>query len=209
MSGKNSFFHYVPSWFTPKPTETILTEYYQGNSSFYQKKHLSAWLKPALVWTGFTLVLLFMFHCLNTLVRKQWVHTERLAFPIIQLPIAMLQSPNFLRPRLLWLGFAIPAVLDLINGLHVLFPVVPYLHLKLHFVGQKLLEKPWSAISDTKISFYPFMIGLVFACRPFLILAGFPYFNEQSADAWLGICFIAVWVNTQTSGLCFSNSYIL
>lgn len=33
-----------------------------------------------------------------------------------------------------------------------------------------------------------------FACRPFLILAGFPYFNEQSADAWLGICFIAVWL---------------
>ena len=215
---KELFFHYIPSWFTPEPTETILTEYYQGNSSFYQKKHLSAWLKPILVWTGFTLVLLFMFHCLNTLVRKQWVHTERLAFPIIQLPIAMLQSPNFLRHRLLWLGFAIPAVLDLINGLHVLFPVVPYLHLKLHFVGQKLLEKPWSAMSDTKISFYPFMVGLgfflpvdlSFTCWFFFLirqltrvlssylgithLPGFPYFNEQSAGAWLGICFIALWL---------------
>ena len=25
-------------------------------------------------------------------------------------------------------------------------------------------------------------------------LPGFPYFNEQSAGAWLGICFIAVWL---------------
>ena len=25
-------------------------------------------------------------------------------------------------------------------------------------------------------------------------LPGFPYFNEQSADAWLGICFIVVWL---------------
>ena len=212
------FFHYIPSWFTPNPTETILTEYYQGNSSLYQQKHLTAWLKPTLIWTLFTLVLLFMLHCLNTLVHRQWVHTERLAFPIIQLPIAMLQSSNFLKYRLLWLGFAIPAVLDLMNGLHVLFPTVPYLHLKLHFVGRQLVEKPWSAMSNTMLSFYPFMIGLgfflpidlSFTCWFFFVirqltrvlgsylgvtnLPGFPYFYEQSAGAWLCICFIAVWL---------------
>ncbi|MFP6721442.1 MAG: DUF6785 family protein [Candidatus Poribacteria bacterium] len=215
---KELFFHYVPSWFTANPTEAVLTGYYQGNSSFYQVKHLTAWLKPTLIWTVFTLVLLFMLHCLNILVRRQWVHTERLAFPIIQLPIAMVQSPNFLRHRLLWLGFAIPAVLDLINGLHVLFPAVPYLHLKLHFVGRQLVEKPWSAMSDTRISFYPFMIGLgfflpidlSFTCWFFFVirqltrvlssylgvthLPGFPYFYEQSAGAWLCMCFIAVWL---------------
>ena len=212
------FFHYIPSWFTPNPTETILTEYYQGNSSLYQQKHLTAWLKPTLIWTLFTLVLLFMLHCLNTLIHRQWVHTERLAFPIIQLPIAMLQSSNFLKYRLLWLGFAIPAVLDLMNGLHVLFPTVPYLHLKLHFVGRQLVEKPWSAMSNTMLSFYPFMIGLgfflpidlSFTCWFFFVirqltrvlgsylgvtnLPGFPYFYEQSAGAWLCICFIAVWL---------------
>ena len=212
------FFHYIPSWFTPNPTETILTEYYQGNSSLYQQKHLTAWLKPTLIWTLFTLVLLFMLHCLNTLVHRQWVHTERLAFPIIQLPIAMLQSSNFLKYRLLWLGFAIPAVLDLMNGLHVLFPAMPYLHLKLHSVGRQLVEKPWSAMSNINISFYPFMIGLgfflpidlSFTCWFFFVirqltrvlgsylgvtnLPGFPYFYEQSAGAWLCICFIAVWL---------------
>ena len=215
---KELFFHYVPSWFTANPTEAVLTGYYQGNSSFYQVKLLNAWLKPTLIWTLFTLVLLFMLHCLNTLVRRQWVHTERLAFPIIQLPLAMVQSPNFLKSRLLWIGFAIPAALDLINGLHVLFPTVPYLHLKLHLVGQRLVEKPWSAMSDTRISFYPFMIGLgfflpidlSFTCWFFFVirqltrmlssylglthLPGFPYFYEQSAGAWLCICFIAVWL---------------
>ena len=39
------------------------------------------------------------------------------------------------------------------NGLHVLFPSVPYLHLKLHFIGRQLTEKPWDAMSNTMISF--------------------------------------------------------
>ena len=109
---KDLFFHCIPSWFTANPIEVVLTGYYQGNSSVYQVKLLNAWLKPTLIWTVFTLVLLFMLHCLNTLVRRQWVQTERLAFPIIQLPLAMVQSPNFLKSRLLWIGFAIPASLD-------------------------------------------------------------------------------------------------
>ena len=78
---KDLFFHCIPSWFTANPTEVVLTGYYQGNSSVYQVTLLNAWLKPTLIWTVFTLVLLFMLHCLNTLVRRQWVQTERLAFP--------------------------------------------------------------------------------------------------------------------------------
>ena len=132
---------------------------------FYEPKHFKAWLRPMIVWTSFTLILLFMLHCINTLVRRQWVHTERLAFPIIQLPVAMTQSPNFFAEWSVVGRILYPFILDLTNGLHVLFPSVPYLHLKLHFIGRQLTEKPWDAMSNTMISFYPFMIGLGFFCH--------------------------------------------
>ena len=83
---KELFFHYIPPWFTVSTPDAVLNGYYEGDSSFYEPKHFKAWLRPMLVWTVFTLVLLFMLHCINSLVRRQWVHTERLAFPIIQLP---------------------------------------------------------------------------------------------------------------------------
>ena len=228
---KELFFHYIPPWFTAGPPDAVLTGYYEGDTSFYEPKHFKAWLRPIIIWTVFTLVLLFMLHCINTLVRRQWVHTERLAFPIIQLPVAMTQSPHFLRNGLLWVGFSIPFVLDLMNGLHVLFPSVPYLHLKLHFIGRQLTEKPWDAMSNTMISFYPFMIGLgfflpldlSFTCWFFFLirqfsrvlssylgldtLPGFPYFYEQSAGAWICMCLIAIWVTRRHLVFAFRTAF--
>ncbi|MBI1927401.1 hypothetical protein HYR99_24575, partial [Candidatus Poribacteria bacterium] len=214
---KNLFVHYIPPWFTVNAPD-VLTGYYEGDSTFYEAKHLGAWIRPALTWSVFTLVLLGMMHCINTLIRRQWVEGERLAFPIIQLPVAMARSEHFLRNRLLWLGFAIPAALDLMNGLHVLFPPVPYVHLKLTYLDSYFTEKPWNAMGTTRISFYPFMIGLgfflpvdlSFSCWFFFVfrqltrvfssylgqsnLPGFPYFHEQSAGAWLCLFLIAMWM---------------
>ncbi len=214
---KNLFVHYIPPWFTVNAPD-VLNGYYEGDSTLYEAKHLGAWIRPALTWSVFTLVLLGMMHCINTLIRRQWVEGERLAFPIIQLPVAMARSEHFLRNRLLWLGFAIPAALDLMNGLHVLFPPVPYVHLKLTYLDSYFTEKPWNAMGTTRISFYPFMIGLgfflpvelSFSCWFFFVfrqltrvfssylgqsnLPGFPYFHEQSAGAWLCLFLIAMWL---------------
>ena len=105
----------------------------------------------------------------------------------------------------MWLSFGIVAILDVLNGLHVLFPAVLYLHLKLTNISQYFTEKPWSLMGTTQVSFYPFMIGigfflpldLSFSCWFFFllrqlsrVLSGyigihhlprFPYFHEQSA----------------------------
>lgn len=214
------FFRYVPSWLTIS-NRGVLRDYYEGDSTLYIKRNFEAWLSPALAWGAFTLVLVFMMHCINTLVRKQWVERERLAFPIIQLPVAMTRSHVLFTNRLMWLGFAIVAAIDILNGLHVLFPTVPYLNVKLYDISRFFTEKPWNAMGTTRTSFYPFMIGigfflpldLSFSCWFFFIfrqlfkvassfigihsLPSFPYFYEQSAGAWLGLCFIALWMSRQ------------
>ena len=91
---KNLFFHYIPSNFTVSMPD-VLIGYYQGGSTFYQLDHVLSWFPPFVTWSSFTLVLLLMMHCLNSLFRQQWIQYERLAFPIIQLPVTMVRSPYF------------------------------------------------------------------------------------------------------------------
>ena len=212
------FFRYIPSWLTLNDHQAIST-YYEGDSTLYLGAHLKAWMKPALVWGMFALLLVFVMHCINTLVRKQWVQQERLAFPIIQLPLAMTRSETFFKHRLLWLGFGIVALIDFMNGLHVLVPKVPAINMKLYDISRFFTEKPWNAMGTTRTSFYPFMIGigfflpldLSFSCWFFFVfrqllrvvssyvgfhsMPGFPYFHEQSAGAWIGLFLIAMWLS--------------
>lgn len=212
------FFRYIPSWLTVSDRR-VLKAYYEGDSTLYLQRHIYAWIKPALAWSAFTLLLIFIMHCINTLVRKQWVQRERLAFPIIQLPVAMTRSGAFFSHRLLWIGFAIVAIIDIIDGLHALYPLVPFINVKLYNISRFFTEKPWNAMGTTRTSFYPFMIGigfflpldLSFSCWFFFVfrqflrvvssyiglhnMPAFPYFHEQSAGAWLGLCLIALWMS--------------
>lgn len=66
-----------------------------------------------------------------SLLRRQWVLNERLQFPLVQVPIAMLREEDsgparrigpFFRNPLMWLGLSVPIVLNSHWGLHHYFP---------------------------------------------------------------------------------------
>ncbi|MBT3270255.1 hypothetical protein HN371_24130 [Candidatus Poribacteria bacterium] len=212
------FFRYIPVYLTPDDP-AALDAYYEGGSSLHVSRHLRAWARPALVWGVFACLIVWMMLCVNTLLRRQWIERERLVFPIVQLPLALARSGSFFRSRLLWIGFGMVAAIDLIDGLHVLYPAVPGINVKLYDIGRFFPEKPWSAMGSTRTSLYPFMVGigfflpldLSFSCWVFFVIRqlvkvlssyvgaqrmpGFPYFHEQSAGAWTGLCLIALWLS--------------
>ena len=86
------FLKELPTWLTVQDS-SVLSGYYEGQSSLYREAHLSAWAVPVAWWTAFILVLMFVMLCINTLLRIQWTERERLTYPIIQLPLAMTE-PN-------------------------------------------------------------------------------------------------------------------
>ena len=98
--------------------------YFVGESSLYLAENLQLWWKPVIAWSGFIIVLLFTAFCINAILRKQWIEAERLSYPIIELPQQM-TTTDFFRNRLMWAGFILAGGMDLINGLHFLFPVIP------------------------------------------------------------------------------------
>ncbi len=173
----------APPWLVVSDLK-VLYGYYNGSSTLYQTQIIHAWLTPALAWTGFITVLIFVTICLSTLVRSQWAERERLSFPIIQLPLALTNPDTPLwRNPLLWIGFMLAGGIDLLNGLHYLFPSLPYLSIaptmdsySSNDLMRYITDMPWAAIGWLPVTFYPAVIGLAFLVPLDLLFASVFFF---------------------------------
>jgi len=215
------FHKYIPSWLAIKD-RSKLADYYRGESIFYTWEHISLWLTPVLWWTTFIAVLVSILLCLNLLLRKQWIEHEKLSYPIIQLPLELTNNDfagHLFLSHLMWIGFIIAGGIDIVNGLHFLYPTVPTLGGRLYDIGPLFTEKPWNAIGWTPVAVYPFIIGLSFfipldlsfSCWFFYLfwkvqrilsavlglrsLPRFPYIDEQGFGGYMGICVIALYIS--------------
>ena len=211
------FHQYIPRWFTVRD-RNVLIGFFEGDSSLYLSENLRAWTTPVLLWSGIVFALYFMSICINVILRKQWVEEEKLSYPIVRLPVGM-TTPGFFNNKLMWLGFAISGGIALINGIHVLYPVVPYIPVKRQEIGRFFTQRPWNALRGTYIAFYPFVIGLMFFVpldisfstwvfflftkaqlivgnmAGMRMMPGFPYLREQTAGAWMGFGLLALWAS--------------
>ena len=204
---RNLFWRNIPEWLTVSDEKTLLG-YYEGDSSLYTLHYLKAWLSPVVAWSSFIFVLMLVLLCINTLLRIQWTEHERLSYPLTQLPLEM-TSPRlrFFRNRLMWIGFSIAALISIVNLLHSIYPVIPYIPIKRQGIG-----------GGIRVSFYPFVIGmsfmmprdLLFSCWAFFwlykieLMVGdmmgwqnlprFPYAAEQGFGVYLGLLVFALWI---------------
>ena len=168
---KALFFPFLPKfWLVSDPVS--LKAYYLGNVNPYDPRYWGPFVGPLLYWALFISTLILICGCLNIVIKSQWTDNERLAFPIVQLPMAMtgetgMQSgsagASFFSSRAMWTGFIVAAVIDALNGFHNLYPSLPYIEIiKQYNIGQFFTSRPWSAVSDTNLAMYPFAIGLAF-----------------------------------------------
>jgi hypothetical protein len=206
------FQRYLPKWLVVSDMKT-LDEYYRGGFSFFTAYNIKKWLFPSLMWTAFITVLLFGMLCINIIIRKQWTENEKLSYPIIRLPLELSSNPKFLTNKLMWIGFSITAGIELLNGLHYLFPIVPSPGLKWN-ISQYMTSRPWNAIDALDMNIYGFAIGLAYF-MPLSLSFSLWFFNlfwkfqliffaavgwragggwqsEQRAGAWLGIAILTL-----------------
>ena len=205
------FWQHIPSWITVSNTEW-LRGYYEGESTIFTSEHLRAWLVPVLVWSGFIFVLYGSLLCIGLILRKQWMEHEKLSFPLTHLPVQMTTDRNFFRNRLMWIGFSVSAIIRIVNGIHDIFPAMPGFPPNLR-LDQYFLDRPWSAIGHTSMSFNLAIVGLTYFMPLDLAFSTWFFFwltrmekvfadiigwqnmhlNDRATGAWIGIALIALW----------------
>ena len=119
---------HIKSWVAPKDIE-VTRSFFEGLPKGAAIPW-SAWAMPLFSWGIFLLILYFVTICAVSILRKEWVERERLAFPLAQLPVAMVQpgkgrTPALFKSKIFWFGFVIPFVISCMVALHKYFPVVP------------------------------------------------------------------------------------
>jgi len=127
-----------------------------------------AWLGPLLTWGGFILLCYFVMICVINVFMRQWIHNERIHFPLLRVPHVLGRAVDedgvgalFTNPFLLC-GLFLPLALHTLNGLHFYFPAVPQLPTLIlagpYFPKQGL----FSGFHKLKIYIYPAFVGFAF-----------------------------------------------
>ncbi|MCL7487832.1 MAG: hypothetical protein M8357_06640 [Desulfobulbaceae bacterium] len=126
------------------------------------------WVLPLLTWGLFIFLCYTVMIALINLLSRQWIHNERINFPLLSVPRIMEDhyvnktfGSFLLNPYLLW-GLSIPIFLHLLNGLNYYYPTVPN-------IPTLVLAGPYfprygilSGFIKLKIYIYPVFIGFAF-----------------------------------------------
>ena len=120
----------IKPWMVPQDAEAIKS-FFEGLPTGGSVPW-AAWLVPMLAWGSFIIAIYLMMIACMVLVRRQWVEHERLAFPLVQLPMEMAETGKanqvlgpFFKNSVMWTGFALAFCVLSMKGLHQYFPVVP------------------------------------------------------------------------------------
>lgn len=223
------FFRYIPQWIAP--TDPAVVQAFYSGSVFAP---LTAWIGSVLIWVGYMAALGAVTVGLMYLIHRQWTEHEKLSFPTVQLPLAMIENPGSLgRNRLFWAGFAAPFLLTILNTIHLSIPAVPQLSLR--ELGVPLVSPPWSSIGQLNLKMYFFVIGIGFLVSTnvafsvwFFYLgdlaltimgasygvqtrtgaqSAFPFTGHQGAGAFITITLVSLWAARRHIGRMWSEAF--
>jgi len=119
----------IPSWLAPRDPD-VSRHFYEGLPAGLRIPW-RAWVVPLAAWGSAMLAVFVCMVMTMVILRRPWVEQERLVFPLARLPLEILRGgdacivPPLFRSGRMWLGFAVPFVLQLLRGLHHYFFFVP------------------------------------------------------------------------------------
>jgi hypothetical protein len=206
----------LPEWLMPHDKEIMRQLYERAPSG---QVPWAAWAGPALLWLAFFVVLWWTMYCLTALFYRSWAEEERLSFPLVYLPMEMTggESRGFFRNPLMWGGFGIAAVYNLINIFHALNPSFPAIGKNID-LSLAFPDAPWSAVAPIQYEIRPELVGLGYLVSTeisftvwvsFLLLklaavaavamgypkGEMPYAQQQGMGAYLVLAVVAVWLS--------------
>ncbi|MDW8026855.1 MAG: DUF6785 family protein [Armatimonadota bacterium] len=216
------FLPLLPNWLYVSD-KTAIRNAYEGGHLFWHPENFRPWILPLIGWGSFCVALSLLMIGLSLLVRRRWMEEERLTYPVLYLPQEVVKPDNPIwRSKPFWLGFFASAFVDILNGFATLYPSIPSIKVRVwHYdplLASLFVGYPLEALRGTRMSFYPFAIGLGLLLPPDLLLScwvfywferlqrliglmvgwtqlpGYPWTNFQAFGGYSGIGLFALWV---------------
>ncbi len=154
---------YLPEWAIPSPAGNAMEYFYQGLPLSRERVPFEVWIGPLFWWLVLVLAIYFVCFCLVVLLRRQWVEHERLTFPLVQVPLLLMEekagsalAPIF-RDRTFWIGVWVPLSIILYNIINYFEPGIPQIEVQ-RGVAVKLVE---GVFPLTLILYFP-IVGFVY-----------------------------------------------
>jgi len=173
---------YLPDWLAPNDPEAV-RYFYEGLPEGLSVPW-DVWFEPILYWCLFILAIYWVSACILVIVRKQWVEREKLLYPLVQVPLEMIQDdekPSLLKPffrnPVMWIGFAIPFLLGSYNALYAYFPFLPSMST---YSDQGILTTQFTIFRNTTVLVVMFNLGMV----------GFAYLLSRDIALGLWVFFL-------------------
>ena len=133
--------HWAEILFPVLPDEIMLDDgdenrtFYEGFGTKQFTIPWGIWLRPMAMWGVFLLALYLTMVSLAVILRRQWMDRERLSYPLVQVPQAMIRGEDagqivnpFFKNKTMWAGAALPILVGLFTGLNKYlagWPVIP------------------------------------------------------------------------------------
>ena len=121
---------YIPTWMIVHD-EKAIKWFYEGLPGG-ESIPWDAWLAPLGWWLLFMAAFYTVVICSMVIMRRQWMEHERLLYPLVQVPLGMIEDrepPSLVKPFLknpiMWVGFAVPFLFNSVSALSYYYEFVP------------------------------------------------------------------------------------
>ncbi len=207
---------HIPGWLSP--TDPVVHKWLWEASPFGTVPWRS-WVVPIAAWTGFFLLMGGTLLCLVSLLSRDWIHHERLVFPLVRLPLEILEGSagrSFFRNPATWIGMGAAVLLDAVSIVRaVVLGMGGGGGLRLS-IGRQVKSYPWTTVFPMPAYIRPGLIGLgylvstelAFSIWVFYMfhklqalvmagsgyrLSGMPFAQEQGIGAYVVVGLILLW----------------
>ncbi len=129
----------------------------------------AAWLAPTACWAILFAGLYGMGVALVAILRKQWVENERLIFPLMEVPLSLVEGyengrriPALFRNTLFWLGFGLTVAVfgtQIANKVNPDFPAIRLMG------ANVLVVRPFETWSELFLGFFPAFVAFGFLIK--------------------------------------------
>lgn len=207
---------YLPTWVFVTDT-SALRNFFTGASTLYTRDHLLPWLAPLTIWFLFQLVIIWTMLCLSSLLVKPWVDAERLTFPGIRVPMAVMEE-GFFQSKPMWIGLFMALSISSLGVAHRFIPQVPAFSLGLVDLSTNFNDPPLNVLrSNFFLYLDPWAIALAYFVPLDLAFSAWffhlmydtelivarilgdtvqthrLYMGEQATGAWMAFSLLALW----------------